>query len=287
MHTERQRETTGEDRAERAREHSSKAIERKKQEGEGRLKDILKERQSQVREKRRSETKKASERGNWKLGLRRQPLSLLNSCHWGNMYWHCSCFLLGNYIYTHSCTQRDVHILGHTFLAEEMPRFSCGEVFSNRGVAQNNEPMKGCTMWFTQAGTVPGISYSEAGTKNTGTKGCHDILFQMVFSVYILPPMQYGSPMNNFSNSLVLSKFFLMTESKRFLNAWVYIWTSITIHLLTESTFKYRRNVTDSFSNFQSIIQIIVLIANNWFNCSKETQKSLRHINHSYVQLMN
>lgn len=41
MHTEKQRETTGEDRAEKEREHSSKAIERKR-EGEGRLKDILK-----------------------------------------------------------------------------------------------------------------------------------------------------------------------------------------------------------------------------------------------------
>lgn len=57
MHTERQRETTGEDRAERERAQQQ-GYREKKREGEGRLKDRLKERERQVREKRRSETKK-------------------------------------------------------------------------------------------------------------------------------------------------------------------------------------------------------------------------------------
>lgn len=143
MHTERQRETTGEDRAERERAQQQ-GYREKKREGEGRLKDRLKERERQVREKRRSETKKRVQR--------EETESLASGgsrCPYGVRVTEGTCtgtapVSYQEIIFTHA--HRDVHILGHSFLAEEMLRFSCGEVFSNRGVAQNNEPMKSCTM---------------------------------------------------------------------------------------------------------------------------------------------
>ncbi len=83
----------------------------------------------------------------------------------------------------------------------------------------------------------------------------------------------------------LLSQFFLMNESKRLLNAWVYILTNLMIQTSMKEIWLH-----PVMFFFQLIFQIIVL--NNYLQiillkCSKETQISLRHMTSSYVQLMN
>ncbi len=141
--------------------------------------------------------------------------------------------------------------------------FSCGEVFSNQGVSQNNEPMKSCTMIYTSK-KCSWIFFFRNGNKYPGTKNRLDILFQIFFSVYILPPMLLNqcSMLHQWMPFVILSllsQIFLINESKRLLNAWVYIWTNLMIDLLIELAFKYEINMTPScIVFFQLMFQIIV-----------------------------
>ncbi len=144
-------ETEGDNRRGQGRESEraqQQGYREKKREGEGRLKDRLRERERGRLERRGDLRQKR---------VQREETESLASGGSRCPYWvrvtegTCTGTAPVSYqeiIFTHA--HGDVHILGQSFLAEEMLWFSCGEVFSYRGVAQNNEPMKSCTMWFIQ-----------------------------------------------------------------------------------------------------------------------------------------
>ncbi len=139
--------------------------------------------------------------------------------------------------------------------------FSCGEVFSNQGVSQNNEPMKSCTMIYTSK-KCSWIFFFRNGKKYPGTKNRLDILFQIFFSVYILPPMLLNQcsmlHQITFCDSDSFEPIFLINESKT-PECIVYIWTNLMIDLLIELAFKYEINMTPScIVFFQLMFQIIV-----------------------------
>jgi len=137
-------------------------------------------------------------------------------------------------------------------------RKCCNSAVETFSCAQNNEPMKSCTVGFTLVGRLPGYSNSETCTKNTRTKrlSWHSVLLTFLC-------LYYSFSSNRFANEWLLwlpntksflRQFYLMNRSKRLLDAWVYIKIGLMTNWLDlSSCIKLTGNVILTFFNLSSL----------------------------------